>query len=58
MKRVRLDYLVAFAEVGANGIHVEINLEMTYNEMIAYVSEFERKNKCECNYHFGYLDKF
>ena len=23
----------------------------------SYIADFEAKNKCECNYHYGYLDK-
>jgi len=57
MKRVKLYYMVAYPERGAKGLHLELNLEMTEDEMKKYVSDFETKNKCECNYHFGYLEK-
>jgi pentose-5-phosphate-3-epimerase len=57
MKRVRLNYIVAFAEKGAKGIRIEIEKEMTYDEMLKYVSDFETKNKCELNYHYAFLEK-
>ena len=49
--------MVAYPERGAKGLHLELNIEMTEDEMVKYVSDFETKNKCECNYHFGYLEK-
>lgn len=57
MKRVKLYYIVAYPERGSKGLHIEIQQEMTEDEMIKYIAEFEAKNKCECNYHYGYLDK-
>ena len=57
MKRVRLNYIVAFVDKGSGGVRIEIEKEMTYDEMIKYVSDFEIKNKCELNYHYGYLEK-
>ena len=57
MKRVKLYYIVAYPDKGAKGVHIELNIEMTEDEMKQYVIDFEQKNRCECNYHYGYLEK-
>lgn len=57
MKRVKLYYIVAYPEKGSKGLHLEYNIEMTEDELKKFIDDFETKNKCEVNAHYGYMDK-
>lgn len=56
-KRVMLHYIVAFYKNGEKEIKIDLNKEFKFCDMIDFIYEYEIKNECKLNYHYGFLEK-